>query len=105
VASIKINKRQVQGLFDDIEKLPAHVLEKGFDFFKKITPIDSGNARRKTELKQSKSFSSRDNKIHANYGYAQRLDTGWSKQARKGMTGPTSDKMQDIADEYVRKEF
>lgn len=105
MASIKINQRQIDKLFDDIAELPAYVLEEGYDYFKGITPIDSGNARNKTVLKQSKSFSSRDNKIHAKYAYAGRLDEGWSKQAKKGMTGPTSDKMQDFADEYVRKEF
>lgn len=103
--SIKINKRQVDKLFDDIEKLAPHVLEEGYEYFKSITPIDSGNARSKTVLKQSRQFDSRNNKIHAKYAYAGRLDEGWSKQAKKGMTGPTSDKMQDFADDYVRKEF
>jgi hypothetical protein len=103
--SIKINKRQVDKLFDDIKDLPPYVLEEGYDYFVSITPKDTGNARNKTVLKQSKGFSSRNNKIHAKYAYAGRLDDGWSKQARKGMSDPTIDKMQDFADDYVRKEF
>lgn len=48
--------------------------------FKKLTPIRSGNARRKTTLKKEH--------IEANYPYAERLDNGWSKQAPNGMTQP-----------------
>jgi len=105
VASIKINQKQIDDLFDTIGELPAYVLEEGYDYFKSITPIRSGNARSKTVLKKGKQFDTRSNKIHAKYPYAGRLDEGWSKQARKGMTDPTSDKMQDFADEFVRKNF
>lgn len=45
-----------------------------------LTPIDKGNARRRTTLQ--------GNTIQANYPYASRLDSGWSKQAPKGMTEP-----------------
>lgn len=48
--------------------------------FVSLTPIDKGNARRKTKLQ--------NNAIVADYPYAQRLDEGWSKQAPKGMTEP-----------------
>jgi hypothetical protein len=46
----------------------------------KITPIQTGNARRKTRLNK--------NTIEAAYPYAQRLDEGYSKQARQGMSEP-----------------
>lgn len=49
--------------------------------FKDKTPIRSGNARNKTKL--------RGNTIDANYPYAQRLEEGYSKQAKNGMTEPT----------------
>jgi hypothetical protein len=49
--------------------------------FRDLTPIDKGNARRSTVLA--------GNEIQANYGYANRLNQGWSKQAPKGMTGNT----------------
>lgn len=58
------------------------VPRQAYDYFKSITPIDTGNARRKTGFK-------RGNTIHAEYPYAKRLDEGWSKQAKKGMIKPT----------------
>jgi hypothetical protein len=57
--------------------------EEGFKFFRGITPIRSGNARRNT-------FRNKDS-IQADYPYARRLDEGYSPQARKGMTQPTID--------------
>lgn len=57
--------------------------EEGFKFFRGITPIKSGNARRNT-------FRNKDS-IQADYPYARRLDEGYSPQARKGMTQPTID--------------
>lgn len=56
--------------------------------FKKITPIDTGNARSKTSLQ-------RQDTIVANYPYANRLNEGYSKQAPGGMTKPTI--------EFIRK--
>jgi hypothetical protein len=52
-----------------------------------LTPVDKGNARRKTTLKGKT--------IQANYPYATRLDEGWSKQAPKGMTEPFEKWLQD----------
>ena len=46
-----------------------------------ITPIDKGRARRSTKLTGKN--------IKADYPYAGRLDTGYSKQAPTGMTNPT----------------
>jgi hypothetical protein len=49
--------------------------------FRDNTPIRNGNARRNTKAKQDE--------IHANYAYAKRLDTGYSKQSPDGMSKPT----------------
>ncbi len=49
--------------------------------FRQLTPIRSGNARRRTQLKNN-------SEIVADYPYAQRLDEGWSRQAPRGMTQP-----------------
>ena len=49
--------------------------------FKQLTPVRSGNARRRTKLKSN-------TEIVADYPYAERLDEGWSKQAPRGMTEP-----------------
>ncbi len=48
--------------------------------FVDLTPVRSGNARRRTSLST--------NTIIANYPYAQRLDQGYSSQAPQGMTRP-----------------
>ena len=105
MASIKVNQKQIDDLFETIAELPGFVLEGGYDHFKSITPVRSGNARNNTKLKKGKQFDTRSNKIQAKYPYAGRLDEGWSKQARKGMTGTTGDKMDDLAEQFIRKEF
>jgi hypothetical protein len=45
------------------------------------TPVRSGNARRRTQL--------RGDTIDANYPYARRLDEGYSSQSPQGMSRPT----------------
>ena len=59
-----------------LQQLP----KAAFQDWVKSTPIDTGNARRKTKLNQ--------NTIEAQYPYAQRLDQGYSKQAPNGMSEP-----------------
>jgi hypothetical protein len=48
--------------------------------FVSLTPIDTGNARRNTRLRQQT--------IEANYAYEVPLDLGHSRQAPNGMTKP-----------------
>jgi hypothetical protein len=64
----------------DITRLP----NQAFNEWKKVTPEDTGNAKRKTRLKKN----AKGGTIHARYPYAQRLDNGWSRQAPKGMYEP-----------------
>ena len=68
-----------------VEELPT----RAYMFFKKITPIDTGNARSRTRLT--------GNTIRANYNYAGRLDEGYSRQAPNGMVVPTR--------EFIEKEL
>lgn len=82
----EISKR-IQKLSTELDS--KNLAKKAYDFFKSITPQDTGNARRRTILK--------GDEIQANYPYAQRLDQGWSKQAPQGMTKPT--------DEFIVKEI
>lgn len=65
-----------------------HLPQEAYDHFVSITPIDTGNARRSTRLVGNKT-------IEANYAYARRLDEGYSKQARGGMTKPTEKFIKD----------
>lgn len=62
----------------------------GYPVFLRETPIDKGNARRKTRLK--------NDEIHADYPYARRLDKGYSDQSPDGMTKPTIEHVQ----QYIR---
>lgn len=62
-----------------LDKLPR----EGHAEFKRITPIDTGNAKASTKLK--------GNVVDARYNYANRLNEGYSKQAPQGMTDPTID--------------
>lgn len=71
---------RIHARFDDLPK-DAH------KHWKSITPVRSGNARRRTRLQGSK--------IKADYNYAVPLDKGWSKQAPQGMSKPTL--------EYIKK--
>ena len=69
-------ERKVQA----INGLPAASLTK----FQELTPKRSGNARNHTRLEGN-------TRIHADYEYATRLDSGSSKQAPSGMTKPFTD--------------
>ena len=85
--------------------------------FKKETPRDTGNARRKTKKTVSKGSSTI--KILTNYPYGAVLDEGqypnppkqgtgktsggYSTQAPKGMTEPTLDKARKRLATFVRK--
>jgi hypothetical protein len=66
--------------------------EEGFQYFRKITPFRSGNAKRNT-------FRN-DDTIQADYPYARRLDSGYSRQAPDGMTQPTVAFIKD----YIKKQ-
>lgn len=71
---------------------PQQLAKVAYKEFYKITPFRSGNAKSNTDL--------RNNRIEADYPYAQRLDDGWSKQAPRGMTEPTVKYIK----EYIKKQ-
>lgn len=66
--------------------------QEAYKFFRSVTPIKTGNARRNTHLV--------GDTIEADYPYAQRLDNGYSKQSPSGMTRPTDKFVQD----YIKKQ-
>ena len=80
----EINRRLEQ-LSKDLDQ--KTLLNEGYKFFKAITPIDQGNARKSTSKQGTDS-------IHADYAYATRLNKGWSNQARDGMSKPTIEHIQ-----------
>ena len=86
------------GLHNKIKKLQTvkkEVMKPAYDYFKNITPIKSGNARSKTKLVNQD--------ITADYGYAKILDEGKSKQAPDGMSDPTIELIQRLANDFINK--
>ena len=83
VANARTTLDQLKKVQQEVAKIP----QEAFNYFRSVTPIDTGNARRSTSL--------RGTVIEANYPYAKRLDQGWSDQAKNGMVKPTQD--------YIRK--
>ena len=75
----------------DLRDLPR----QAYDYWVMTTPKRSGNARRRTRLRQDT--------IESNYPYAQRLDEGWSKQAPKGMSDPTTQYINRRVRDILRK--
>jgi hypothetical protein len=86
---IELETKKIQ---NELKKVP----KKAHEFFKygAPTPVDSGNARRNTDLK--------GNEIVADYPYAQRLDEGYSKQAVDGMSQPTLDYIKRTVNRIMR---
>lgn len=94
--SITVNLSQFTKAVSQCKKEADRVVRETYDYFVRATPIKTGNARRNTDLVQTK--------IEANYPYAQRLDTGWSKQAPDGMVQPTIDHLQNrIIPDAIRR--
>lgn len=71
---------KLTGELKKIQQQLRQVPQQSLQEFKNLTPEDTGNAKRKTTLNRET--------IELNYAYAERLDTGWSRQAPKGMTVP-----------------
>lgn len=88
-AKLNMNLR---GMLKDIKRELQKVPQEAFDFFKKTTPIKTGNARNSTKFQNGI--------IKAEYPYAEVLDKGrhmtkrgmrGSEQAPQGMTKPTEE--------------
>jgi uncharacterized protein (DUF488 family) len=95
MATLRVNKREVMELFDNLEELAPDVMKDAGVFFRNKTPVRSGNARNKTKQK--------DNVINAQYPYAGRLDEGWSKQQPKGMSAPTEKQIDILVGKYIKR--
>ena len=78
-----------------IQKNFGRLAKEAYGEFKKVTPIKSGNAKRNTN------FNNKDT-ISGDYNYANRLNAGYSKQAKDGMTEPTIDFIKDEVSKILR---
>lgn len=86
-ASIKRQTFNIDRRIEKLEREFQKIKDEAHKKFVQETPIDTGNARRSTDL--------RGNEIQANYDYSVKLQNGYSRQAPDGMTDPTI--------EHVRK--
>jgi hypothetical protein len=93
--AIKFDISEVSRMFNQAEAVAKTLPKEAYDYFVDSTPIRTGNARSKTRL--------RGNTIDADYAYAERLDDGYSRQAPKGMTGPTEKFLQKRIDDLIGK--
>lgn len=92
---ITINKRQFDSLIENLDEMPISVMKKLYPYYVNKTPIRSGNARNRTKLNK--------NTINSKYGYAGKLDEGWSKQAPKGFTEPSIDQLEKLIGNYIKR--
>jgi hypothetical protein len=90
---LKVNTDPVKSLFGSVKDLEADLIIEAHRYFKSITPVKTGNARRNT-------FRTADG-VDANYPYAARLDEGSSRQAPRGMSDPTIEHMEQVFDKLV----
>jgi hypothetical protein len=69
----------------EVERIldPKVIAKQAYRVFRENTPVNTGNAYKKTILK--------DDTIEARYPYAQRLDQGYSPKKPEGMSKPTLD--------------
>ncbi len=93
---LKVDNRAVLKALKKLTDMPQEVMTDAYPFLKGKTPKDKGNARSKTRYKK------RDLSIRSEYGYAGRLDDGWSKQAPRGFTDPTIKEIDKLIDQYIR---
>ena len=93
--SFKVDDKEFKGLLKDILKTANADWQKAGTHFRKITPIDTGNAKRNT--------TTQGKVIRANYGYASKLDEGFSRQAPGGMSDPTINYYEDILERDLGK--
>ena len=93
MASINIKLEGVAGVQRDINRALTQAVQAIADDTKKSavvsTPIKSGNARRNW----TKSTTARDFVVENRVPYIERLEQGSSKQAPRGIIGPTLDKV------------
>ena len=76
----------------DIQQVP----QKAYEEYVRLTPVRSGNARRKTRLVGNDTIAPR-------YAYARPLDQGSSRQAPQGMSGPVLEYMKRLLRRIMRK--
>ena len=93
----------LHGKLAKLQGVSQATMPAAYQYFRQITPIDTGNARNSTSLQ--------NNKIVASYQYASVLDAGrgyrdgqmrGSNQAPQGMTNPTKEFIKQHIVAYIQ---
>ena len=92
---LTINTRQFDSLVENLDEMPIAVMKTLYPYYVNKTPIRSGNARNRTKLNRAT--------ISSKYPYAERLDTGWSKQAPQGFTEPSIKQLDQLIKNYIKR--
>lgn len=87
-----MNRRDMVKFQKKLDRAIENTFEETYEFFKNTTPKRKGNARRNTKINEKHDGVV----IEGNYPYAGKLDAGYSKQAPKGMTKPSLNKMRKV---------
>lgn len=91
---VKIKDTMTKSIDNQIDNL-AKIAEQAYEYWRSITPKATGNARRRTRL--------RNDTIVAAYPYAQRLDEGSSPKAPQGMSKPTEKFVRRRVDDIAKR--
>lgn len=92
---LDVDDADFQNMLKALENNVNKAWQQSGTFFKNTTPVRTGNARSRTRTVGEK--------IRADYGYAGRLDEGYSRQAPTVMSDPTIDHFDKLVDNIVRK--
>jgi hypothetical protein len=101
--SVKLSVNTMSSSLKRIQKKLNNVPKEAYKEFVKVTPVKTGNAKRKTKLKGKT--------IVADYPYAQVLDKGrhmtsrgmrGSEQAPEGMSKPTTEFIKQTIDKIIK---
>lgn len=75
----------IRGLNGDLKRIVEAVAQEVYTQAKRATPVKTGNARRNWNKQVTQKGATVDNKVP----YIERLEAGASKQAPRGIIGPT----------------
>lgn len=92
---MNIDLTKFKNKVSNLLSVETQLVDQIYRHFHDITPYKTGNARAHTILVK--------NRIVAGYPYAEKLDQGYSKQAPKGMTGPTEEFAKKIITQAIQK--
>jgi len=97
-ASVKISPRLRRRLAGELGDFTEKLIVEARSIAVSETPVDSGRARRNWRLEGSGTDTTAINQVP----YIERLEDGYSKQARRGILNPTLRKLRSQARRITR---